>query len=137
MTLMPLFGHLRCMPGGRATRFSHQTEQATPAYYAVSLPDEALTAEMTARSRSSIFRFTYQKGGKAYLVVNPNSDEGQGFISVDTVNNVISGYNPVHRIYQGWGEPAGYSGHFVVRFQKKITGFGVFRGDSYSRLVTL
>lgn len=130
MTLMPLFSRLRCMPEARATRFSHQTEQATPAYYAVSLPDEALTAEMTARSRSSIFRFTYQKSGKAYLVVNPNSDEGQGFISVDTVNNVISGYNPVHRIYQGWGEPAGYSGHFVVRFQKKITGFGVFRGDS-------
>lgn len=130
MTLMPLFSRLRCMPEARVTRFSHQTEQATPAYYAVSLPDEALTAEMTARSRSSIFRFTYQKSGKAYLVVNPNSDEGQGFISVDTVNNVISGYNPVHRIYQGWGEPAGYSGHFVVRFQKKITGFGVFRGDS-------
>lgn len=130
MTLMPLFSRLRCMPEARVTRFSHQTEQATPAYYAVSLPDEALTAEMTARSRSSIFRFTYQKSGKAYLVVNPNSDEGQGFISVDTVNNVISGYNPVHRIYQGWGEPAGYSGHFVVRFLKKITGFGVFRGDS-------
>lgn len=130
MTLMPLFGRLRCIPEARATSFSHQTEQATPAYYAVSLPDEALTAEMTARSRSSIFRFTYQKSGKAYLVVNPNSDEGLGFISIDTVNNAIIGYNPVHRIYQGWGESAGYNGHFLVCFQKKITGFGVFCGDS-------
>lgn len=130
MTLMPLSGKLRSTPQARATRFSHQDEEATPTYYAVTLPDEGIRAEMTARSRSAIFRFTYQQAGKGYLVVHPNSDEGQGYITIDTVKNEIYGYNPVHRIYQGWGEPAGYSGHFVVRFQKKITGFGMFKGDS-------
>ncbi|WP_294586430.1 GH92 family glycosyl hydrolase [uncultured Bacteroides sp.] len=130
MTLMPLSGKLRSTPQARATRFSHQDEEATPIYYAVTLPDEGIRAEMTARSRSAIFRFTYQQAGKGYLVVHPNSDEGQGYITIDTVKNEIYGYNPVHRIYQGWGEPAGYSGHFVVRLQKKMTGFGVFKGDS-------
>lgn len=130
MTLMPLAATLRCRPEARATRFTHREEVATPAYYAVSLPDEGIRAEMTGTSRSAIFRLTYQKGGKGYLVVNPNSDEGEGSISVDTLNNLIYGYNPVHRIYQGWGEPAGYSGHFIVRFSKKITGFGVFKADS-------
>ena len=130
MTLMPLFATLRTLPEWRASRFSHQAEKTSPAYYAVSLPDEGIQAEMTARSRSAIFRFTYINAGKAYLVVNPNSDEGEGFIAVDTVNNQIYGYNPVHRIYQGWGNPAGYSGHFVVRFQKKITSFGLFKGDT-------
>lgn len=130
MTLMPLSATLRLQPEARATRFSHQEEKTTPAYYAVSLPDEGIQAEMTARSRSAIFRFTYDKAGKGYLVVNPNSDEGEGYIAVDTVGNRIYGYNPVHRIYQGWGKSAGYSGHFVVRFQKKITDFGIFKGDS-------
>ncbi len=136
MTLMPLSGTLRCQAGERATRFSHADEVATPAYYAVSLPDEGIRAELTARSRSAIFRFTYQQAGKAYLVVTPNSDEGQGFVCIDTVNNRIYGYNPVHRIYQGWGQPAGFSGHFVVEFQKKISGYGTFSADSLFEAVS-
>ena len=130
MTLAALSGTLRCTPEKRGTRFSHHDEQATPSYYAVTLPDEQLKAEMTGRSRAAIFRFTYQKEGNAYLVVNPNSDEGEGYIEIDTLNKRIYGYNPVHRIYQGWGEPAGYSGHFVVEYQKELTGFGTFRKDS-------
>lgn len=136
MTLMPLSGTLRCQAGERATRFSHADEVATPAYYAVSLPDEGIRAELTARSRSAIFRFTYRQAGKAYLVVTPNSDEGQGFVCIDTVNNRIYGYNPVHRIYQGWGQPAGFSGHFVVEFQKKISGYGTFSADSLFEAVS-
>ena len=136
MTLMPLYGTLRCQAGERVTRFSHADEVATPAYYAVSLPDEGIRAELTARSRSAIFRFTYQQAGKAYLVVTPNSDEGQGFVCIDTVNNRIYGYNPVHRIYQGWGQPAGFSGHFVVEFQKKISGYGTFSADSLFEAVS-
>lgn len=127
MTLMPLYGNLRCKPQERATPFSHREERATPSYYAVSLPAESIYVEMTGRSRSAIFRFTYGKAGKGYLVVNPNSDEGQGYIEVDTVNNLIRGYNPVHRIYQGWGEAAGYSGHFIVQFNKQITDHGIYR----------
>lgn len=130
MTLMPLYGHLRTQPTQRATRFSHDTEQATPACYTVSLADEGITASMTGRSRSAIFLFQYDKAGKGYLVVNPNSDEGQGYIEIDTVTRTIRGCNPVHRIYQGWGKPAGFSGHFIVQLQKPITAFGTYRGDS-------
>lgn len=132
MTLMPLFERLRCTPQARATRFSHQEEEAAPTCYATTLPDEGIRVEMTARSRSAIFRFTYSQAGKGYLVVNPNSDEGQGYITIDTVHNQIYGYNPVHRIYQGWGEPAGYSGHFIIRLHKKFTDYGTFKGDSLS-----
>lgn len=130
MTLTSLFESLRCTPQKRGTRFSHKQETATPSYYSVSLPDEHLQAEMTGRSRSAIFRFTYQKAGKAYLIVNPNSDEGEGYIEIDTLQKRIYGYNPVHRIYQGWGEPAGYSGHFIVDYQKEPCEFGTFHEDS-------
>ncbi len=127
MTLMPLFGHLRCQPEDRATAFNHSDETASPTYYSVTLPEEGITAEMTGRSRSAIFRFTYANDGEAYLVVNPNSDEGEGYIEVDSVNRRITGYNPVHRIYQGWGQPAGFSGYFVIEINHELTEVGTFK----------
>ena len=130
MTLSVLTDSLRCKPEDRATAFYHESETVTPSYYSVELPNESLKAEMTGRSRSAIFRFTYNKSGKGYLVINPNSDEGEGHIEIDTINKVIYGYNPVHRIYQGWGESAGFSGHFVIQYNKDITEFGVYIGDS-------
>ena len=87
---------------------------------------------MTGRSRAAIFRFTYEQKGNAYLVVNPNSDEGEGYIEIDTLNRRIYGYNPVHRIYQGWGEAAGYSGHFVIEYQNQgvYVQFAVTEGET-------
>lgn len=130
MTLMPLTTRSHLTPESRAVAFSHADEISTPAYYAVELPSECLKAEMTGRSRSAIFRFTYHKEGMAYLVVNPNSDYGEGSIEIDPEKKQITGTNPVHRIYQGWGEKAGYSGHFIVQYQDEPTEFGTFRGDS-------
>lgn len=113
MTLMPLFETLKTDPQTRGSLFSHDREIATPSYYSVYLESYGIEAEMTGRSRSAIFRFTYNNEGEAYLVVNPNSDEGEGFIEIDTLRQEIRGYNPVHRIYQGWGKRAGYNGYFV------------------------
>ncbi|HOV72137.1 MAG TPA: GH92 family glycosyl hydrolase, partial [Dysgonamonadaceae bacterium] len=42
----------------------------------------------------------------------------------------IRGYNPVHRIYQGWGQYAGYNGYFIVSCQKPWEEFGTFIGDT-------
>lgn len=131
MTMMPLFGKLRTTPEARATKMNKGFEMSSPSYYFVELPEENILAAMTATSRAAIFRFTYTEDGEGYLVVNPNSDEGQGYVEVDLENHQIRGYNPVHRIYQGWGEPAGFSGWFVVEWEKslKVTGHGTYRGD--------
>jgi predicted alpha-1,2-mannosidase len=124
-TLMPMMGRLRLKPGERATPFAHDGEISHPYYYMVELPREHLMAEMTARSHAAIFRFTAEEDGEMHIVVNPNSDERQGFVAVDTVHNRVWGYNPVHRIYQGWGESAGFSGWFAVEFQQPISRYGV------------
>lgn len=130
MTLMPLGNTLRATPEARATRFSHADEVTTPAYYSILLPDEGLKAEMTGRSRAGIFRFTYDSDGYGYLVVNPNSDEVQGYVEIDPERRQIRGYNPVHRIYQGKGEPAGFAGYFVVELDRAPVEWGVTVGDS-------
>lgn len=85
MTLMPVSGTLKYLPQDRGSLFSHQEETATPAYYSVLLKDYSIFAEMTGRSRSAIFRFTYNQPEDAYLIVNPNSDEGKGYIEIDTI----------------------------------------------------
>lgn len=130
MTLMPISGELRLQPIERATKFNHESEVATPAYYAVTLEDEQIRAELTGRSRSAIFRFTYTDNNHAWLVVNPNSDEGLGYIEIDTIQKEIRGYNPIHRIYQGWGEYAGFNGYFIIQYQDEIAEFGTYHGDT-------
>lgn len=131
MTLMPLAGKLRTLPESRATRIDRDSEISRPDYYSVTLPDEHLTAEMTATSRAAIFRFTYSEAGDAFLVVNPNSDEGQGFVEIDLDRRQIRGVNPVHRIYQGWGQPAGFSGYFVMEWPESldIESYGTYKDD--------
>lgn len=134
MTLMVWRGVPRLQPEERASRFSHDDEVSTPAYYRTYLPDDGLTAEMTGTSRAAIFRFSYDKSkaeNGGFIVVNPNSDEGEGYIKFDPVRQLIYGYNPVHRIYQGKGEAAGFAGHFVVDCSElDVFGFGVFDADS-------
>ncbi len=115
-TIATLGGKLRLQPEERATRFSHEDEVSHPHYYAVHLRDEHLKTEMTALSHSAIFRITPDQDEEVHIVINPNSDEGEGYIEIDTLHHIIYGYNPVHRIYQGWGEPAGFSGHFVLDY---------------------
>ena len=129
MTIMPISGALKCLPTVRGSKFSHDNEKASPYLYQVHLDDYDIDVDMTATKRSGLFKFTFAKEGEAHIVVNPNSDEGQGFIRVLPERNEIIGYNPVHRIYQGWGEEAGFSGYFVVRFQKEMKTFGVYQGN--------
>ena len=129
MTLMPMLDKMTFQPEQRASHFSRKNEISTPAYYSTLLDDYHIQAEMTATTRCAIFRFTFQKAGMAYIVVNPNSDEGEGVIHVDAKNGIITGSNPVHRIYQGWGKPAEFSGHFVVKIEKVLSSYGVFQED--------
>lgn len=132
MTVAFLTGQCRTSPSARATRFNHDDETARPDYYSVRLIDEGLHVEMTGTSRAAIFRVTPDADGTAWVVVNPNSDEGQGSIAYDPVSHCITGCNPVHRIYQGWGEPAGFSGYFVVQLPAgvEILDSGCFHNDS-------
>ena len=69
MSIMPQFNELRWQPGKRGSLYSHENEIASPAYYAVTLDDDKLRAEMTGRSRAAIFRFTYEEDGNAYFII--------------------------------------------------------------------
>ena len=69
---------------------------------------------MTGSSHAAIFRITPEQDGPVHILLNHNSDEGEGYLEVDNQAKTIYGCNPVHRIYQGWGESAGFSGLGVI-----------------------
>ena len=132
VTVVALGETLRTSPAARASRMDRTTEVSRPDYYSVYLPDEEIKTEMTATSRAAIFRFTYDRAGKGFIVVNPNSDEAQGSVTVDAAARRITARNPVHRIYQGKGEEAGFAGYYVLEWPESVnvTACGVFKGDS-------
>ena len=128
-TVMPITGRLKTKAERYGTKFSHEEEVTAPNYYKVSLPAYHLDAEITSTLRAGMMQFTANKADSLYLLIMPNSDQGQGFVKVDPEKGEIWGYNPAHRIYQGWGKPAGFSGYFYIKVDRAALSSGTFSED--------
>ena len=109
-------GPLRLGVEEGSTPFSHDEERSHPHYYAVRLPREHLRLEVTALSHAAMVRITPETDGDVHIVVRPNSDEREGTVTLDTLQRRVFASNPVHRIYQGWGERAGFAGHLALAY---------------------
>jgi len=103
------------------SKLNHAHETSSPAYYSLLLDDYNIKAEITGSVRSGFFRFSFPTEKGNYLQIRINSDKKKGKVWFDPQRNEIVGFNPVFRIYQGWGQPAGFSGWFVFRFDKPFT----------------
>ena len=125
-TIMPVVGRLKTSAKEYAVPFSHKDESTSPSYY--KLTAGSVTTEITSTLRCGLLQFTMQKDDSLYILVTPNSDYAKGFVKVDATKGEIWGYNPAHRIYQGWGEPTGFSGWFYIKFEKRFTRRGAFAG---------
>lgn len=110
--------------------FLHANEQATPAYYKLSAG--GVKTEITPTLRGAIIRFTMEREDSLYIQLLSNSDEGQGSLQVYPHEGVISGNNPVHRIYQGWGQSAGFSGWIFLKVDRTSTISGSFSDKAMS-----
>jgi predicted alpha-1,2-mannosidase len=125
-TIMPITGKLITTPNKYAVPFLHENEISTPAYYKLNLPVYQLSTEITSSLRCCIMRFTVQQNDSIYLLITPNSDKGKGFVKVDAAKGEIWGFNPVYRIYQGWGNPAGFNGWFYIKLDKSLDRWGTY-----------
>lgn len=101
--------------------YQHQSESVSPAYYSVFLEDFKVKAEMTGTVRSGFLRFRYPEKKENYFFVRVNNEKKEGKVWFEPEHNEIVGYNPVNRIYQGWGKSAGFSGYFVIRLNQSFT----------------
>src|SRR3546814_11790559 len=63
-------------PGsGYRQRFDHKTEKASPGYYAVTLADSGIRAELTAGTRVGVHRYSFPAGKNAHLLLDLRSEE--------------------------------------------------------------
>ncbi len=129
-TVMPVTGKLKTRVEEYSVPFSHSKEKTGPAGYSVET--KYFNASITSTLRCGMMRFTMLQDDSLYLLVMPNSDYNKGFVEVDNEKGEVWGYNPVHRIYQGWGQPAGFNGWFHVRPEKKPGVAGTFHAGETS-----
>ncbi len=126
LTIMPITGSLKTT--GFAAKFAHANEKATPYLYGIDLQQYHISTSVTATPRCGMMEITANAADSLYLLMMPNSDFGEGYIKIDAQKGEIYGYNPVHRIYQGWGKQAGFNGYFVICIEKAFTSKGTFSG---------
>jgi predicted alpha-1,2-mannosidase len=75
--VMPIAGDVKLEPGdpdqpgsGYRSRFSHDSEKAEPGYYAVTLADYGVRAELTATQRVGVHRYTFPADQSAHLLLD-------------------------------------------------------------------
>ena len=126
----------RFLPNQRNTYYLMNNDTLSPAYNSVLFPEMSIMTEITATKRAGFFKFSWLDPQNPTIIIDVNSDEGEGYIKIDAENQEIVGYNPVYRIYNGSGKPAGFSGYFVAKFNHKFTKYGTFAGMDFTHGTT-
>jgi len=128
VTLMPLSGELKLDEQQRASSFDRATESRKPYRYAVTLKDYGIDAEVTGTLRAGLMRFRFQRGGRAWILVQGNTVPGDGEVRIHPERDEIIAIMPVRRLYAGQGKPAGFNGYAVVHFDRPFHVGGVWSG---------
>ncbi|MHC4505262.1 MAG: GH92 family glycosyl hydrolase, partial [Planctomycetota bacterium] len=121
--------------GGYRSRFSHDTEVAEAGYYAVSLADYGIRAELTAAPRAGIIRFTFPEHRKSRIQIDLSRRVG-GTSTEQLVrvidDHTICGWMRCPPEGGGWGNGNGkvdYTFHFYCRFSRPLERHGVWSAD--------
>ncbi len=74
--VVPQVGALSVRPEDRASRFSHEDEVAQPGYYAVTLLDSGVRAELTATAACGVHRYTFPAGVAGRILLDLGHTRG-------------------------------------------------------------
>ena len=131
LLIMPQTGVLQLNPGtkddpdsGYRQRFSHDTEQASPGYYTVTLNDTGIKAELTATQRVGVHKYTYPEGSDQRIILDLlhglYNYDGKVLWSTLRVENdtLLTGM----RLTDGWAR-TNYT-YFAISFSKPISSYG-------------
>ncbi len=108
-------------PGYRS-HFSHDGEQAQPGYYAVTLSDYGVRAEMTAGTRVGVHRYTFPADKAAHLVMDLRSSiyNYPGKVLWSSIRILPDGTVVGERQTRGWAPDRRL--FFAMRFSAPLTG---------------
>ncbi len=132
MALMPTLGVTgeATRPRGHGSHFSHDREQASPGYYAVTLDDTHIQVELTASAHVGFQRYTFPQGADATVLVDAghlladNETVTLGHVDVDAQAKEVSGFEHVAGSYSR--RFGGVRVYFVARFDRAWASAGTF-----------
>ena len=123
-TLMPQTGRRFLRAGARASAFSRADTFIGPHLFSTYLMRYRTRLELTATERCAALRLHFPADdGPARLILEPF--EGEARIEVDPQGRTLSGYT---RANSG-GVSDNFACYFHVRFDRELTGWGLFAGD--------
>jgi predicted alpha-1,2-mannosidase len=126
--VMPVAGDVKLDPGspdkpgsGYRSRFDHKTERAEAGYYAVTLADYAVRAELTAGARVGWHRYTFPAGKPAHLLLDlrPSIYDYDGKVLWSSLRVRADGTVTGGRTTRGWAP--GRQLYFAMRFNQPMT----------------
>ncbi len=127
--LMPIAGEVRLergdpdQPGsGYSARFSHASEVAQPGYYAVTLEDYQVRAELTAGERVGVHRYTFPAGRAAHVLIDLRTSmyDYPGKVLWSRLRVRADGTVTGFRETRGWAP--GRHLYFAMRFSAPLSG---------------
>jgi len=127
--VMPIAGEVKLERGdvdkpgsGYTSRFDHKDERAEPGYYAVTLQDYGIRAELTASPRVGVHRYRFPKGKPAHVLVDLRTSmyDYPGKVQWSRLRLRPDGTLTGFRETRGWAP--GRQLYFAMRFSKPVSG---------------
>jgi predicted alpha-1,2-mannosidase len=134
--LTPFSGAVKLDPGevdkpgsGYRSRFSHDGEVARPGYYAVTLSDSHVRAELTAGTRTGMHRYTFEGKAAAGVLLDLRSSiyNYPGKVLWSRVRVADDGTVTGYRETRGWAP--GRKLFFAIRFNKPMVSHALHDRD--------
>lgn len=135
--LAPVSGEAKLEPGeadkpgsGYRSRFSHDGEVAQPGYYAVTLTDSQVRAELTAGLRTGMHRYSYAKGARAQVLLDLRTSiyNYPGKVSWSRIRVAEDGTITGMRETRGWAP--GRQLYFAIRFDRPLVGKALYNKEA-------
>ncbi|KOV88345.1 alpha-1,2-mannosidase [Nocardia sp. NRRL S-836] len=125
--ILPITGEVGERPWDRTEHYRHTGEQGEPGYYAVTLEDSNVRAELTATTRTGLATFTLPADGHV-LVKGGASLSGNSAAEVTVENDTtITGSASTGGFC---GKPNSYTVHYAITFDRPFTATGTWDGTA-------
>ena len=135
--VMPISGDVKLDPGdekvpgsGYRSRFDHATEVEQPGYYAVTLADYGVRAELTANRRVGWHRYTFPAGKPAHLLLDlrPSIYDYPGKVLWSNLQVRADGTVTGCRTTRGWAP--GRELCFAMRFNQPMSSRELYNRET-------
>ncbi len=120
------------------SKFSHANEKASPGYYAVTLDNDGIKAELTASPHTGLHRYIFNGEAQAHILVDIQSMlvDSKGNLETHLLAGSINIID--HQTITGYTSTTEWVDRkmfFIAKFKKPFTGYHFIDGKNKRRLV--